>query len=173
MSAIQVPKEDMVIAFRYELREQNSDVVIDSNMDQQNPLEFITGRSQIITGLEKELINLEVGESKEIAVTAQDAYGDYNEEHIEEVPKVQFEGINLSVGLNLYAKTEDGRSIPAIVKAFNDEVVTMDYNHPLAGKDLVFKVDITSVREASSTEKESGKIAKKDGCGKGTCGCKG
>ena len=174
MSAVQTIQEGMVIAFRYELREQNNDVIIDSNM-QQEPLEFITGRSQIIAGLEQELLNLAIGDSKEIAVAAQDAYGNYDEENIEQVPKVQFEGIDLSIGLNLYAKTEDGRSIPAVVKAFDDEVVTMDYNHPLAGKNLVFKVNVTNIREASSEEKTAGQVIKQGGggCGKGTCGCKG
>ena len=173
MSAIQTIKEDMVIGFRYELREQASEAIIDSNMEQE-PLEFITGRSQIIAGLEQELLTLQVGDSKEIEVAAKDAYGTYDEENVEKVPKVQFEGIDLSVGLNLYAKTEDGRSIPAVVKSFDDDEVTMDYNHPLAGKDLVFKVDITNIREASDEEKVSGQVGKKSGgCGKGTCGCKG
>jgi len=125
--------------------------VIDSNKGQA-PLEFVSGKGQIIPGLEKEIENMNVGEEKTVKIAAKDAYGEYNPEMVQEVPRDQFEGIDLQKGMTLYGQTPDGQTIAVIVKDFDDEKVIIDYNHPLAGEDLTFDVKVVTKREATADE---------------------
>jgi len=145
--------------------------VIDSNKGQL-PLEFIGGKGQIIPGLEKEVENMSVGEEKTVFVPASEAYGEYNEEMVDTLPKEQFEGIELQKGMTLYGQTPDGQTIAVTVKDFDENSVTIDYNHPLAGEDLTFKVKLVSKREATAEEALTGQIGGgHDSCGCGSCGC--
>ncbi len=164
--------ENQVVGIEYELTEAGGSDVLDSNKGQA-PLEFITGKSQIIPGLESQLAPLSKGESADIMVPAADAYGEYNPEAIDDVPREQFAGIDLKEGLPLFGQGEDGQTVQVVVKAFDDEKVTIDYNHPLAGKDLLFSVTVTEVRDATADEVLSGQVGGPDAggsCGTG-CGC--
>jgi len=145
--------------------------IIDSNKGDV-PLEFIGGIGQIIPGLEKEVEKMSVGEEKEVFVPASEAYGEYNEEMVETLPKEQFEGIELQKGMTLYGQTPDGQTIAVTVKDFDDNTVTIDYNHPLAGEDLTFNVKLISKREATADEVLTGQIGGgHDSCECGSCGC--
>jgi len=143
--------------------------VVDSNVGQE-PLEFIAGQGQIIPGLEKEVDGMEVGEEKTVHVKAEEAYGQRNEEWVEKLPRSQFEGIDLKKGMMLYGQSPDGQTIAVIVKDFDDESVTIDYNHPLAGEDLTFDVKVVSKRDATLEELAGGEQGHGCGCGTG-CGC--
>jgi FKBP-type peptidyl-prolyl cis-trans isomerase SlyD len=158
-----------VIGFKYTVKNGKGEVV-DSNLEGQ-PLKFITGKSQIIPGLEKELEKMEVGEKKVIKVKPEEAYGQYNPQLVEELPREQFEGIELQKGMQLYGQTPDGQVIMVTVKDFNDKTVTIDYNHPLAGEELTFEVEITSKRDATPTEEMTGEVEDKHHCGCGSCSC--
>ena len=164
--------ENQVVGLEYELKEAGGSEVLDSNIGQA-PLEFITGKSQIIPGLEKQLAELSKGDKSDIMVPASDAYGEYNPEAIDDVPREQFAGLDLKEGLPLFGQGENGETIQVVVKAFDDEKVTIDYNHPLAGKDLMFSVNILDVRDATPDEVLSGQVGGGDAgesCGTG-CGC--
>ena len=135
------------------------------------PLEFIAGKGQIIPGLEKEIETMNAGEEKTVTVPANEAYGEYNEEMIQEVPRDQFEGIELQKGMTLYGQTPDGQTIAVTVKDFDDQKVIIDYNHPLAGEDLTFDVKVVTKREATPDEALSGQVGGQAcSCGEG-CGC--
>lgn len=168
--------ENMVIAFAYELRDNETNEVIDSSAEGQ-PLQFIVGQGQIIPGLESELLLMNIGDSKTVVVPAAQGYGEYQEDALKAYPAEQFAGIELAVGMPLYGQAEDGSTVQVTVKSFNDAEVTVDYNHPLAGKDLQFAVTIESAREATAEELEHGHIHCADhdhahgGCGNGGCGC--
>lgn len=165
--------ENQVVAIEYELTQSGQSEVIDSNKGQA-PLEFMMGRGQVIPGLEKELANLSSGDKKVIMVSAEDAYGPRREDAVETVPAEQFAGIELEVGMQLYGQSEEGQTIMVTVISFDKESVTVDYNHPLAGKDLTFSVDIKDVRDATEAEIESGIVGGDDhncGCGTGDGGC--
>jgi FKBP-type peptidyl-prolyl cis-trans isomerase SlyD len=153
-----------VYGIKYEVRNSKGELV-DSNMQENEALEFVEGKGQIIPGLEKEVVGMEVGEEKEVVVKAQDAYGERNEEWVETLPREQFEGIDLQKGMTLYGQTPDGQTIAVTVTDFDDKNVTIDYNHPLAGEDLTFKVKVVSKRDATLEE-----LAGHDHCGNG-CGC--
>ncbi|HHE05565.1 MAG TPA: peptidylprolyl isomerase, partial [Epsilonproteobacteria bacterium] len=145
---------------------------VDSNKGGQ-PLEFIMGKGQIIPGLENALVGMNTGESGDIMVKAADAYGDVNPEAMQTLPKEQFEGVDLKEGMTLYGQGEDGQTVQVTVKSFDDKEVQVDFNHPLAGKDLMFSVTVLSAREATADEATSGVVggaAQGGSCGTG-CGC--
>eukprot|EP00033_Pygsuia_biforma_P006779 GCRY01007652.1.p1 GENE.GCRY01007652.1~~GCRY01007652.1.p1 ORF type:complete len:144 (-),score=2.62 GCRY01007652.1:82-471(-) len=126
----------------YEVR--LNDEVIDSNTDKE-PIKFVQGTGEIIAGLEKGIVGMEAGETKNIKVLAKDAYGEHDPKLKETLPISDFEGIDLEIGLVLEADGENGEIIKATVTDVTKDEVTVDYNHPLAGCDLDFKVTIHSV----------------------------
>jgi FKBP-type peptidyl-prolyl cis-trans isomerase SlyD len=160
--------ENSVVAIEYELVEAGKSDILDSNKGQA-PLEFITGKGHVIPGLEREILRLSKGESADIKVDSSEAYGDVNPEAVETLPKEQFAGIELENGMQLYGQGENGETVTVTVKEFTDDTVTIDYNHPLAGKDLMFSVTIVDVRDATEDEISSGQVG--GHCQDGSCGC--
>ncbi|PHS38536.1 MAG: peptidylprolyl isomerase [Sulfurovum sp.] len=165
--------ENSVVGIEYEVKEAGTTEVVDSNKGAE-PLEFIIGKGQVIPGLEKALVGMTQGESGDIMVSAADAYGDVNEEAMQTLPKEQFEGVELTEGMTLYGQGEDGQTTQVTVKSFDDKEVNVDFNHPLAGKDLMFSVVVLSSREATADEISSGQVGgpatSGESCGTG-CGC--
>jgi FKBP-type peptidyl-prolyl cis-trans isomerase SlyD len=158
-----------VVGLEYELKEAGGSEILDSNRGGA-PLEFITGKNHIIPGLEKKILELSEGESADIMVPSNEAYGEYNPEAVDEVPKENFAGIDLEVGMPLYGQGENGETIQVIVKEIRDNSVVVDFNHPLAGKDLMFSVNVLSVREATDDELITGQVGGGH-CDDGSCGC--
>jgi FKBP-type peptidyl-prolyl cis-trans isomerase SlyD len=167
-----ITNENCVVGIEYEVKEAGTTEVVDSNKGGQ-PLEFIIGKGQVIPGLEKALVGMAQGENGDIMVSAVDAYGDINPEAVQTLPKDQFEGVDLTEGMTLYGQGEDGQTVQVTVKSFDDKEVNVDFNHPLAGKDLMFSVAVLSAREATADEITSGVVggaAEGESCGTG-CGC--
>jgi len=167
-----IEAQNSVVGIEYEVKEAGTDTVVDSNKGGQ-PLEFIMGKGQIIPGLENALVGMAEGESGDIMVKAADAYGDVNPEALQTLPKEQFEGVDLAEGMTLYGQGEDGQTVQVTVKSFDDKEVHVDFNHPLAGKDLMFSVTVLSERAATEDEISSGVVggeAQGGSCGTG-CGC--
>jgi FKBP-type peptidyl-prolyl cis-trans isomerase SlyD len=159
-----------VYSVEYTVKNQNGEVV-DTNVGG-TPLEFISGKNQMIPGFEKAVIEMGEGEEKEVLVASGDAYGEYNEELLQILPKEQFEGIELEKGMTLYGQGPDGQTIAVVVKDFNDSEVTIDYNHPLAGQDLTFNIKLLLERDATPDEVLSGYVggrAPSCGCSTGEC----
>ncbi|WP_292663082.1 peptidylprolyl isomerase [Nitratifractor sp.] len=164
-----IENENSVVGIEYEVKEAGKEEVIDSNKGAQ-PLEFITGKGQIIPGLESQLVGMNEGESKTITVKAADAYGEVNPEARQTLPKEQFEGIDLKKGMSLYGQGENGETVQVTVVDFDENGVTIDFNHPLAGKDLVFDVTVTEARPATEEEAATGQVGGAH-CADGSCGC--
>jgi FKBP-type peptidyl-prolyl cis-trans isomerase SlyD len=164
-----IEKENCVVAIEYEVKEAGTTEIVDTNKGAQ-PLEFITGTGQIIPGLETALVGMSKGESGDIKVDAANAYGEMNPEAVQTIPKDQFEGIELTEGMMLYGQGEGGQTVQVVVKSFTDEDVTVDYNHPLAGKDLMFTVTVLDERAATDEEMASGQVGGEH-CDDGSCGC--
>jgi len=167
--------DNQIVSIEYEVKD--GDKVVDSNIGA-TPLVFMFGKGQIIPGLESGIANMNIGDKAEVAVAAADAYGEYNNEAKQEVPKDQFDGIDLEVGMSLYGQGEDGGTVQVVVKEIGEENVIIDFNHPLAGKALLFNVSINNIREASAEEVMTGIPAENkqddDCCGTGGgtgCGC--
>jgi len=156
--------ENQVVSMFYELKDAQGNL-LDSNMDS-TPLSFIMGKNQIIPGLERKIATMEQGESADVAIKPSEAYGEYNAEAKQVLPVEQFAGLQLEVGMTLYGQGEEGQTVQVVVKEFNDTTVTIDFNHPLAGKELHFKVEIAEIREATEDELANGYVA-----GAHSCGC--
>jgi len=164
-----IKEENSVVAIEYELTEAGTTEVLDSNKGAA-PLEFIIGKGQLIPGLEKGLVGMNAGDSADIEVKAEEAYGVRDDEAVQEIPRDQFEGVELEKGMSLYGQGQNGETIQVIVVDFNDETATVDFNHPLAGKDLLFKVTVISERDATEQEAATGQV-EGESCEGGSCGC--
>ena len=160
--------KDQVITMFYELKDANTGEILESNMQEGGQISFITGHGHIIEKLEEEVSKLKSGERATISVKAAEGCGEYNNEAIQSLPKEQFAGIDLHDGMELFGQNEDGSSVRVIVKEIKDDEVTVDFNHPYAGKDLLFNVEVLEVRDATEDEKATGMVA-----GAHTCGCGG
>ncbi len=145
-----------VVSFHYtgSLKDKS---VFDSSKGRE-PLSVIVGSGMIIPGLEKGLMGMKVGDKKKISITAEDAYGQRQENAMQEVPKDQMpKDAELKVGMQLLAQGPYG-AIPVTVIEITKDKVKLDFNHPLAGKDLIFDVEITEVREPTKEELEHGHV---------------
>ncbi|CAA6813110.1 MAG: FKBP-type peptidyl-prolyl cis-trans isomerase SlyD (EC [uncultured Sulfurovum sp.] len=165
-----VTNENCVVGIEYEVKEAGTTDVVDSNKGSGQPLEFIMGKGQVIPGLEKGLCGMGKDESSDLMIPAADAYGAYNDEAIQTLPIDQFEGVELKDGLTLYGQSEDGQTTQVIVKSFTDENVVIDFNHPMAGKDLMFSVTVKDARAATPEEIESGTVGAHEAAAGGSCG---
>lgn len=113
------------------------------------PLTFIDGNRNIIPGLEAQLNGMHVNEEKVINVASKDAYGDVDPKAIKEFPKTALpKGLTPKVGMILQATSPDGAKFPAKIAEIKGDKVVLDFNHPLAGKALTFKVKILKVENA-------------------------
>lgn len=111
-----------------------------------DPLTFQMGEGQIIPGLEAALSGMSVGESKTVTIPSDQAYGEHNPQAVQQVPRDAVpDHIPLDLGTQLQVQTQDGRAMPVVVTDVTPEQVTLDANHPLAGKDLTFAVEVVGV----------------------------
>lgn len=111
-----------------------------------DPLEFTVGSGQIIPGLDKAMPGMEVGEKKQVQVPADDAYGQPNPEAQQAVPRAEIpDHIPLDLGTQLQVQTPNGQAMQVTVVEVTDEQVTLDANHPLAGKDLTFDIELVEI----------------------------
>lgn len=142
-----------VISFHYKLTNKEGEV-LDSS-EGREPLAFLTGAQNIIPGLEKQLVEMEIGAKAVCEVPAAEAYGETNAELVGEVERSRFPE-NVEVGMQ-FATDPSGMSAVKVI-AVTDDMVTIDGNHPLAGVDLTFDVEITEVRVATEQELSHGHV---------------
>ena len=140
-----------VIKMHYELKDGKTGEILESNLNS-DPIAFLSGKDQIIQKLEDEILNLQAGESKTVRISPGDGVGEYREDAVQILPKEQFAGIDLVVGMELFGQAEDGATTRVSVKAIGEQDVTIDFNHPFAGKELEFNIKIVENREATADE---------------------
>lgn len=146
--------EQCIASFHYTLTDGNGKL-LDSS-EGQEPLAYLHGSGNIIPGLEKALLGKTVGDKLNVSVPAAEAYGLRDDTMVQELPSNMFEGIDkIEVGMEFHAETEHGLQVVTVTKVEGDTVF-IDGNHPLAGVDLTFDVEITEVRAASEEEMEHG-----------------
>ncbi|HEX5755967.1 MAG TPA: peptidylprolyl isomerase [Arenimonas sp.] len=142
--------ERTVASFHYTLTD-DAGTVIDSSRGRE-PLVYLHGVGNIVPGLEKAMAGRSVGDSFDVVVSPEEGYGVPNEMLIQTVPRAAFQGVDeLEVGMQFTAQTGQGALSVVVAKIEGDEV-TVDGNHPLAGKNLNFAIEVTEVREASVEE---------------------
>lgn len=124
---------------------ENGDI-FDSSRER-GPLDFEVGAGQMIKGFDDAVIGMKVGASKQITLAPENAYGERNEEMMVEMDRGNFpEDMELEVGMQLQLTNQDGQPVPATIANIGEEKVTMDVNHPMAGKTLLFDIEIVDVK---------------------------
>ena len=135
-----------VVRINYTGKLTNGTIFDTSKVDGREPLSFRLGQKQILPKLESEIIGRSVGEKKTVAVDANDAYGPHQKQAIQKIPRTEIpDGVDLTVGNNLQATGHDGEIVPLRVLAANEETVTLDANHPLAGHNLTFEIELLEI----------------------------
>jgi len=143
-----VISEGSKVSIEYTLK-LDDDSVVDTNVGGE-PLVFVQGDGHIIPGLEKELEGLNVGDEKEVNVSPEEGYGPLNESAYVEVGKTEIPEDAQVVGAQLQAENPQGQMVYPVVTEIKDETVILDFNHPLAGKELNFSVKILDIENKSS-----------------------
>ncbi len=122
--------------------------VIDSNFERE-PATFTVGDGNLLQGFEKAIFGLQEGDRKTLTIKPEDGFGQRNPNNVQEIARNQFGAdIQLEEGLMLSFADAQKTELPGVVKRFNDDVVTVDFNHPLAGRDIYFEVAILKVEPA-------------------------
>ena len=135
--------------------------VFDSS-EGKSPLKFTVGMGQLIKGFDDAVVGMKKGEKKSVTISPENAYGERRDDHVVDFPKANIpEDMEMTIGMVFQLSDESGRAFPAAVKEINDDVVKMDVNHPLAGKTLVFDIEIA----------ETGLEPDIQGCGGNCSGC--
>lgn len=134
---------DSTVTVNYTGRLEDGSVFDSSMVEGREPLTTKLGEGQLIKGFENGLVDMGIGETKTIEIPASDAYGEYLDYLIQEVPKSQMPG-EVEIGTPLMADTQMG-TIQFVVKEINDETVVLDANHPLAGQKLIFDLEVVSI----------------------------
>ena len=147
--------KDSVVRFHYTVSEVGQEALESSN--DREPLAILYGHGNIIPGLETAMLDREAGESFGVDVAAADAYGETRDGLSQRVPKKHFGAQKLEPGMQVVLQTNFGPRAVTIEKV-GMSVVDVDLNHPMAGKDLHFDVEIVDVREASAEELEHGHV---------------
>jgi FKBP-type peptidyl-prolyl cis-trans isomerase SlyD len=138
-----------VYTIHYTLKDSEGEVLESSIGDE--PMSFLAGVGQVIPGLEKQLAGLKMGDKKLISVVAAEAYGEYDDDLVAQVPRAQFPKKDIEVGEQFQTDAGGGQQV-VVVTELSDEFVTIDGNHPLAGEDLQFDIEVLTIRDATKDE---------------------
>ena len=153
-------EKDTIASVHYTGTLPESGETFDSS-EGREPLTFLVGHGQMIPGFEAELMGSKVGDKKTFTLSPDKAYGPRDDAAILQIPRAQFAQLEgqtkLEVGFQLVAQMPTGPA-PFIVKELSEEMVTADFNHALAGKDLTFSVEVVEIRKASEDEAAHGHI---------------
>ncbi len=161
MAQSPVVTDDIVVALDYTLRVDGE--VVDTS-DGGEPIEFLQGGGEIVVGLEDALYGMKAGERKQIVVSPEDGYGELDPEAYGDFPIEEFpEDIPLEPGVELNIEDESGESLDAVVDSVAGGNVRLNFNHPLAGKDLHFEVTVAGIRPATEEELTHGHAHGPDG----------
>lgn len=150
---MQTIQDDLVVSLRYVLT-VDGEVVTETGGE---PMEYLHGAEEILPGLEVALTGRTVGDKFSVTLQPEDAYGEYDEDEIEEIDREDIPNIDeLAVGMDVEVEDEDGYAYPAQVLEITDKVVVLDFNDRLAGKTLTYDVEVVGIREATPEELEHG-----------------
>lgn len=176
-----IADKNKVVSVRYELRLNGKDGEVVESVNESKPFTFIYGTGFMLEKFEEKLNGMSDTETFEFTLSSDDAYGQRNEENMAEIPMSAFEANGkveeglLSIGNYIPLRDEAGNHYNGKVLTVGDDIVKLDFNHPLAGENLYFTGAILSIREATEQELEHGHIHEEhgdDGCGCGSgCGC--
>lgn len=150
-------ESNKVVTMNFTLTDDDGNVL--DSTDHGGPFSYLSGNNNILPKLEEAVNNMIIGTRKNIRLDAVDAYGQYNEQIVQVVGKDNFpEDFVLEVGMEYLASNPDGVQMPFTIINVEGEEVTIDFNHPLAGKNLNFDVELLDVRDATAEEIAHGHV---------------
>ncbi|VVN80086.1 FKBP-type 16 kDa peptidyl-prolyl cis-trans isomerase [Pseudomonas fluorescens] len=132
------------VTLHFALHLENGDTV-DSTFDKA-PATFKVGDGNLLPGFEAALFGFKAGDKRQLEILPEHAFGQPNPQNVQIIPRSQFQDMELSEGLLVIFNDAANTELPGVVKAFDDTQVTIDFNHPLAGKTLTFDVEIIEVK---------------------------
>ena len=134
------------VAVHYTGKHTNGEV-FDSSLQRNQPLEFTLGQGQVIKGFENAILGLELNQKVSVTIPCEEAYGPKSEDKLLKVSKEQVpQDMNLKVGDQVQVTDQSGQPIPCQVHALEDAHIVLDANHPMAGKDLVFDIQLLEIK---------------------------
>lgn len=150
-------KKHTVVTIDYELKDDDGNII--DATEGSDPLHYLHGTDNLIEGLEKALDGKKTGDSVSVSVSPEQGYGERDEAKIQPVPKDSFDDqTQLQAGKQFMAQSPEGEHLTITIVEVTDDKVVVDSNHPLAGKNLNFKVEIKRVREATQEEIDHGHV---------------
>jgi FKBP-type peptidyl-prolyl cis-trans isomerase SlyD len=150
-------KENQVVSINFTLKDNDGNVIQATTKEE--PFSFLSGNEQILPKLEENIGGMLIGSKKTVVLEPENAYGNFSESAVRTVNKSEFpEGTELKVGMGYYADTPDGKQLPFTIKNIEGENITLDFNHPLAGKTLTFEVELLNLRDATQEELTHGHV---------------
>ena len=149
-------QDGVVVSMEYTLHVDGK--LLDSS-EGQGPLQFLTGYGNIIPGLENEMMGMKIGESKDVVVQPADGYGEFDQDAFMEVAKKDFpKDMPLEVGAELSVRDNADNARTAYIDSVEGDLVTLNFNHPLAGDELHFHVKVVALREPNDEELSHGHV---------------
>jgi FKBP-type peptidyl-prolyl cis-trans isomerase SlyD len=149
--------QNKVVTMNFTLTDDHGNVL--DSTDQGGPFSYISGKNMVLPKLEETVNGMIIGTKKSLKLNAVDGYGNYNEDALQVVGKENFpEDFVLEVGMEYMASNPEGTQMPFIITNVDGEEITIDFNHPLAGKNLNFDLELLDVRDATSEELAHGHV---------------
>lgn len=150
-------EENKVVTFNYTLKDENGELL--DSTEKGGPFSFITGNKQVLPGLEEALGSMIIGSKKNVKLIATDAYGEYDEGAVQKVKRNLFpEEAELEIGMTYFAHSPEDQHLQFVVTEIENDEITVNFNHPLAGKHLEFDVELLDVRDATPEEMQHGHV---------------
>ena len=147
---------DQVVSIHYTLRDDAGEVI--DRSAEGEPLAYLHGHGNLVPGLERELEGKNSGDRLSVTVAPVDGYGDYDQQLVQKIPRRSLRGVSqVRVGMQLHAHTPEGARTVTVTQIAGD-MITIDANHPLAGKNLNFEVEVAAVRPATEEELAHGHV---------------
>lgn len=157
-------EKNKVVSLTYNLRKDSHEGDMVESVNEEVPLEFIFGQGMMLQKFEENLTGMVQGDDFKFELTSQEAYGEYSNENVFDLPKKNFEidgkiedGV-LAVGNIIPLQDQQGNRFDGTIKEVKDESVVMDFNHPMAGQSLFFTGKVIGIREATAEELDHGHV---------------
>jgi FKBP-type peptidyl-prolyl cis-trans isomerase SlyD len=150
-------KSNQVVTMNFILKDDAGNVL--DSTEGNEPFSFISGGNQILPKLEEKVGEMLIGSKKEVVLNPEDGYGIYQEDAVRIVKRTEFpEDIEIGKGMSFLAKSPQGKDMQFLVKEINGDDITVDFNHPLAGKTLHFNLELLNLRDATQEELDHGHV---------------
>ena len=150
-------EQNKVVTMNFTLTDDHGNVL--DSTEKGGPFSYISGSKMVLPKLEEAVSGMLIGSKKILKLEAKDGYGDYNDDAVQIVGKENFpEDFVLEVGMEYMASNPDGVQMPFVISNVDGEEITVDFNHPLAGKNLNFDIELLNVRDATAEELSHGHV---------------